>query len=244
MPVPSWGPKPARVMVALGSPWWHWDSQPCQPMGILEFLHSCQPPARVPSCAISPWPNRGPPQALPAPWMQVGLQPCPLSPLCPGLTPVLRGLEDAVRQDDGCLQVWEFLPPQRLVPWQTGTRKAALVQPHHRHHCGTMSPMARHGTASTNPESHRPQHPPTPGHTDPSTHSSQGTPSPDTPTPAPTSPGTHCPGGTQTLAPTDHRAHQPLHSLILGHTKRGTNQLQHPPILGDPHLSTHQPWHP
>lgn len=129
-----------------------------------------------------PAPSQASP-ALPCPHGQMGGSPSPASPmhasgsptlplvpLHPGLTPVLRGPEDAVRQDDGRLQVREFLPLQCLIPWQAGTRKAALVQPHHRHHCGTMSPTACHGIAPTNPEAHRLQHIPTPGHTDPSIH--------------------------------------------------------------------------
>lgn len=147
--MPSWGPwslhpyqDPQPCQYHPGVPnlpdlWPHWTPHAGTgiPNPVSPWVSGVPPSLPAPSqglqlchVAMAKW---GVPRALPVPWMQMGPLPCPLYLLCPRLTPVLGGLEDVVRQDDGRLQIWEFLPPQRLIPWQAGTRKAALVQSHH-----------------------------------------------------------------------------------------------------------------
>lgn len=110
----------------------------------LSWVHAGTPrPSSQPhSRAEVPSPTTpiGSPTTLPTPQLQ-GASRHP-----PALTPALGGPEDALRQNDGGLQVGGLLPSQSLIAWQPCARKAALVQPHHRHHCsGTRaSPTAQH----------------------------------------------------------------------------------------------------
>lgn len=160
-------PNPASPMDATGSPTPpapRWGPRPCQPVVVLG-----SPP---------------PPRPVPDP-------PVPSFPPAPGLTPALGGPEDAVGQDDGGLQVGGLLPPQRLVAWQPGARKAALVQPHHRHHCGTVSP--RGPAAPCVPGTHSPWHPWPLAPTVPGTHGPWHPVCPAR-TPAPTGAGTQSAG--------------------------------------------------
>lgn len=203
-------------MATLGSPWWHWDSQLCQPMGILGSSHPCQPKPGSPAVRCAHGQMGGSPSSARPKWVP-NPAPCPRyapdSRLSSGGQKMLSGRMTVVSRSGGfsprsASYRGRRAPAKLLLSSRTTDTTVAPCHPRHG--------MAWHGThqawgtetpAPTDPRAHQPLHSLIPGHTKPSTNQLQHPP---------------------TLGHTNPSTHRPLHPRtpepwIPGHTDSSTH---------------------